>query len=336
MADPWHTAGLSTALARRFVADLVGHERLIEADQTNHSVVVDDRVIVKWMDPPAPLPVRSVQAHHHLAEVGFSDTPELLGTEQTSDALIASVSRYVVDATDGWTWYVDEFVDAMTATTARERCRRSARRLGATTGALHRALATPSTVIAQPIATVDRATERRRAEALLATVENEVVDPEALTVVAERRTMMIDTFSALGDGPTSAGFLHDDLHVGQFLRDAGNRLFVMDFDGNPLGSTTASRRPWAVDVASLVQSIDHAGRVAQHRHREDADTLDVLIAECVDTALEAYRQVAAELVDDEVLTVCRLAQELHEMLYASRHINRWMYAPIATLRAMRV
>ena len=58
-----------------------------------------------------------------------------------------------------------------------------------------------------------------------------------------------------------------------------------------------------------------------------------------EVALDAYRETLhaserAELLDERLLPPLRVAQELHELVYAERHLPRWAYAPLGTLTAM--
>jgi maltokinase len=53
-------------------------------------------------------------------------------------------------------------------------------------------------------------------------------------------------------------------------------------------------------------------------------------------ALSAYRTALADaerssLFDGRLLPPLQVAQELHELVYAARHLPHWAYAPTATL-----
>jgi len=60
------TPGSSAALAQRVAGVLVTDgmtERPITVDQTNHSVVVGESVVVKWLRTPSPPPHRGARSH---------------------------------------------------------------------------------------------------------------------------------------------------------------------------------------------------------------------------------------------------------------------------------
>lgn len=319
--------GASAAMCRRLVPSLVlaGEERPIEVDQTNRSVVVDEAVIVKWFAPPVLAPHPGAEVVRLLGHLGFDEVPTLHAVEEVDGWVIATISELVPGAIDGWEWFVDELLagdaDAVLA---------SARRIGALAGRLHFVLGPAPTPV--PVAA-----EIDRCRCLLDRAQS-VATGEAAEVLAAAADRIRPVFDgAPTSGRTPAIPIHGDLHVGQLLR-SDDRLVVTDFDGNPL--TDPGRRheprPAVVDVASLVQSIDHSGRVAQRRRPGVADEL---IDGAVTTTLDSYRATLgaagrAELLDERLLNPLRVAQELHELVYAAEHLPRWAWAPTATLRTM--
>lgn len=333
--------GASTAVARRLAPGLVGAgvERPVTVDQTNCSVVVDEAVVVKWLVPPVPAPHPAVALLAHLREVGFDEMPPFCGAEEVSGRVTAIVTGYVEGARDGWDWMVDDFTGWADGTVARDAVVGGAAAVGALGARLHVALATPSKVLPEPVVRVPVTSEQSRCSTLLTTALD-VAESDAVAVVRTREPALRECLAAWPrDGDTPAMRLHGDLHVGQVLRASG-RLVVTDFDGNPLLDAAERHlpRPPAVDVASLVQSVDHAGRVAQRR-RPDAAGLDELIGAATVACLDAYRSTlagagCAHLLDERLLAPLRAAQELHELVYAARHLPRWAYVPTATLRSM--
>jgi maltokinase len=125
--------------------------------------------------------------------------------------------------------------------------------------------------------------------------------------------------------------IHGDLHFGQFLRWRGG-LAVSDLDGDPLGPGTLEGSP-AKDVASLVQSLDQVGRIVERRR---VRSLTAWIREVSDACLESYRGElshlgASALFDERLLRPLRVAQELHEFVYAVRYLPSWRYVPEGAL-----
>lgn len=334
--------GASAAVARRHAPERVGsgQERPITVDQTNRSVVVDEAVIVKWLVPPVPAPHPGLELLDHLRSVGFAEMPAYYGAEIVDGTVVAVVSEYQSGALDGWDWFVDELTAFVDGTVSAATVLSSAAAVGQLAARLHAALATPSPVLPHPTTTVELDAERPRAISLLAEAL-QVATGEAGDVLATGAASIRAVLDEWPSGaPTPAIRLHGDLHIGQLLR-SGRRLVVTDFDGNPLLDATDRHRPRppAVDVASLVQSVDHAARVAQRRRPEGVDQLDGLAAAAMAATLAAYRSQLddlhrAELLDERLLWPLRVTQELHELVYAARHLPRWAYAPTATLRSM--
>jgi maltokinase len=337
-------AGASAALARRLVPTLVAGaaERVISTDQVNHTVLVGDglvgdgvaldAVVVKWLMPPAPLPHRGAEVLAHLTEVGFTDMPRFLGTHEHDGRVVAMLSQYIPHAREGWDWYVEELTERPAAALA------TAARLGALAARLHRALATPSSIIPAPVVTDSLLDEARRGEALLDEALG-CTAGEAGERLAARASLVRAAIDALHHvGPVPVQPIHGDLHAGQFLR-SGDTIVVTDFDGNPLIDPVEQRRPRStlVDLAGLLQSIDHVGRMVVKRNPQRAADVGAWIGDAIDAAHAANR---AEWPDgiaphhDEALTALRAVQELHEFVYAARALPVWLYVPDAALAAM--
>ena len=340
-------AGLrSTWRARDAPADLT--ERSITVDQTQQSVVVgseDDAVVVKWTVQPtlfaSPAPRRTV----HLAEVGFRAQPAPLGelyldTDGGTPVLLASVTRYLPGAQDGWDWYVDDVrahargtdVDVLTP----------ADELGRLVAQLHLAFATESSVIHSPRSTADAATVAGWHARAIANLDDALAhtggpEGERLRALAAKARLAIDRLAAIEE--TSIQPVHGDLHVGQILRWDGGYA-VNDFDGNPVlpPEERLTPQPTARDVAGMLQSLDHVGRVAlKHAPDADADAVEVWIFEAHQRFLRAYRETlgaSGDLFDERLLEPFAVEQECREYVYAARHLPRWLYVPDAAMPAL--
>ncbi len=134
--------------------------------------------------------------------------------------------------------------------------------------------------------------------------------------------------------PTTAIPIHGDLHVGQFLRWRDG-LAVSDLDGDPLGPGTLEGPP-VKDVASLVQSLDHVGRIVEGRR---CASVAGWIRDASEGCLRSYRDElarldASSLFDEELLRPLRVAQELHEFLYAARYLPGWRSVPDRAIAAL--
>ncbi len=338
LADGPATLGHFTV--RSWVPRIATGERGVGVDQTNESVIVGEAAVVKWAtrlaDGPHPAPRRIGL----LRDSGFAGMPTPWGLvtwrpRDGAETLVASVDEYLPGAVDGWTWAVDVItscalkceLDPVTA---------AATDVGVLIADLHAALASTETRATQQDATRWQANAVETLETVCA-----LDDSPSVLIARSRRTeleAMLDGLGTLAGTPIIEG--HGDLHVGQILRSDG-RFVVTDFDGNPV--LTAPERmlpiPAALDVAGLAQSLSHAAIVARKYTDLDADALADVDAAGRSVFEHAYTDRLASLghgglYDPGQLRAFRTQQVLREIIYAARHLPRWMYVPDAALPAL--
>jgi maltokinase len=313
-------------------------ERSIDVDQSNESVVVGDAAVVKRLVFTVPGNERPMVLPAHLVAAGFEEMPAPLGNagwlHADGVAPLVSISTYLPDARDGWDWYVellersldDRSLDAVGPAAA----------LGAMTARLHGALATPTEILPAPSAPAGADTVAewwQNAEADLdAAIES--IDGDEGSRLRARAGAVREELTQLRGLETVSIPIHGDLHVGQFLRWREG-LAVSDLDGDPLGPGSLEGPP-ARDVAALVQSLDHVGRIVERRRSR---SVDAWIREASDVCLAAYRDElaslgASRLFDERLVRPLRVAQELHEFVYAARYLPSWRYVPDRALAAI--
>jgi maltokinase len=336
------TGAVGSLTAERYAAaiSLGGSERGMTVDQSNESVIVGDRAVVKLFPRTRPGPQPGLDLPAHLSAVGFGEIPAPLGAiVWRGDTLIASVASFVPGARDGWAWYVDDVLDA---------CERDdwvaadahAAVVGGLVARLHRALATPSSVFETPVGTADadriaswRAdADARLAEALALTAGAE---GERLRALAPTAATVIASLASIERTPTMR--IHGDLHVGQVLRGGDGALYVNDFDGNPLVLDRTVPDAPARDVAAMTCAIDHVGRVVARRQPAHVDAAAAWADRSREAFLGAYRAALGdrrELFDERLLAPFEVAQEAHEFVYATHYLPRWRYVPDAVMPAV--
>jgi maltokinase len=319
---PWRRARAGDGLSAFIAGVPEASERAISVDQTHESVVVGERAILKWYRRVGPGPSRAPILLAHLDANGFDGIPEPLGTlawrsPSGVSLVLAQGDAYLPNARDGWEFVVER-CEADDASVGRE--------LGDLVAGLHRSLAMPSAVIEHPGESAGRdAIDGWRTEAL-ATLDEAVAltaDPElASWAPAMRRS--IEALSAVPAAKLQP--VHGDLHVGQVLAWSGG-LAVIDFDGNPTlaDAANAIRQPRERDLAQLVTSLDHVGRVVEEHGHGDRSAW---IRESRAAFLEAVAPFDGALLD-----AFEVEQECRELDYSARFLPRWRYAPLATLRA---
>ena len=336
VADGWH-------------AEDVSGERALTVDQTNESVVVGERAMVKWaVRLPRP-GVRGAQPARRrlgrLMAADFAGTPRPWGLlhyvdhdDDSTSLLLASVAEFLPGAEDGWDWAVDDVRRHARGESSLEDAVVPSVRLGELTASLHLALAGDGRVSTAD----DRLTARWTARAYddLDAAVTLVTGPEGVRL-RSRAGRIVASFAAFrACVGTPLIDVHGDLHVGQVLRHGDPpRYAVTDFDGNPVlaPDERSAPQPAALDVAGMLASLDHVGRVVVKRtDGVDTDAVRTWIAAAQDAFLHAYRGSLAasgslELLDERLLVPLRLQQECREYLYAARHLPHWVYVPDAAL-----
>ncbi len=315
-------------------------ERGVTVDQTNETVVVGGRAAVKWSlhlplasEPGSPAPQRLSA----LAQAGFLDMPRPWGmlerVQDGREVLLATVVDFLPGALDGWDWMVDDVRALARGELAMEDALAPAMQLGVIAGRMHAALAEGGRGVADAAQASRWAADARNDLAVaVATVigaEGDRLRGWASRIDAELDVLATATGSALID-------VHGDFHVGQVLRHGNPHAYaVTDFDGNPVLTPVerCERRPAALDVAGMLASLDHVGRVVLHRTEGvDAGIVRAWIAQSQHAFLHDYRDTLArlrstDLFDDALLAPLRLHQEIREYLYAVRHLPHWVYVP---------
>jgi maltokinase len=322
-----------------------GSERAMSVDQTHESVVVDDRVVVKWAVRAEPSPAPTVVTH--LAEAGFAEMPQPEAFVLWSDArgepvVVASVMAYLGEALNGWTWGVTDVREGL-ATGDLGASLKAMRAVGETVGDLHLAMATPTRVLPEP-STQASAGDIAGWQQLALRLLDEAIgvggdEAQAFAARRERIVEVLRTMEQLVQTPVIP--VHGDLHVGQVLRWSGGYA-IADFDGNPV--LPVERRldpqPAARDVAGMLQSIDHVGRVVCRRVPDaDPEQVEAWIVAAQQAFLGAYRARLLgggqpELLDERLLMPFQVEQECRELVYAGRHDTRWRYVPHQAVQAL--
>jgi maltokinase len=335
----------SFELVRRYAAPAIGEEA-VTVDQTNESVVVGGAAVVKWTVRPTVDPHPAPHRLAQLTAAGFTGMPRLWGLLLWHDprragsgpVLLATVSDYLPGATDGWEWAVADLRAVAAGDVRPPHDTAPAQAIGRLTAELHLGLAGAGT---RPATPAEVAAWHARALADVERALSAETGPEGarLADCADRVRAELAQLATAAGTPVGAG--HGDLHVGQVLR-AGDRYLVTDFDGNPVlaPAQRTAPAPAALDVAGMLQSLDHVARVVLHRTPGvDARTVFDWVPRARAAFLTAYRTGIddagrGDLLDGRLLAAFRVQQEVREHLYAVAHLPHWQYVPDAALPAL--
>jgi maltokinase len=325
--------------------------RVMGAEQSNSSIVYDERVILKLF--------RRVQAGHNpeveiteaLAEQGFGCVAEPLATQRVRDYDIAILQPFLAGAVEGWALALTSLRDLFgmhdTASIpiinldapppppdpaqAGGDFSGEAARLGAMTGGMHVALADAFGR--------HHADPRVWAESIARQVE--ALGPVDLDQAGVKR--ILDELADLDPG--AAIRVHGDYHLGQVLRtDAG--WYVLDFEGEPARPLEERRRPSSPlkDVAGMLRSFHYASAVA--RTERDDEALEDLAAAWEDrnrqAFLRGYMRAAGPgniLPPDPecvgaVLAAFELEKAVYELGYERAYRPDWEGIPLSALRRL--
>lgn len=302
-------------------------ERLLGVDQSNESVVLDERAIIKWQLFAEPSFGASKELC--LANNKFAEIPDVIGQLWWVDAkgtrrLIATISRFIENSTDGWTWYPKLLSSNMPKIEQIEKVahlsaqmHKTLRQLGSDTFSRESVSATRSSYSSQYERLVSR----------------EILPQEPS--VQKRISMALEGLEFLVGQETQA--THGDFHVGQLLQDSHGNLYVIDFDGDPMQSQDQQRemKPIIFDLASMVCSIIHAGMVAI-KQGAAASKIKSHIRIHIETYLDMYEsRSGGEPLDRELLWNLVWLLEIRELDYANTFLQRWKYAPIGAIEYLK-
>ncbi len=305
------------------------HERAPAVDMTNDVRIVDDAVVVKWQLLREAGSLIGPRIAAHLYAAGFTEMPQPFATVTWHDDLLATFTGFLPSAEDGWDWMLD---DVRRMLDGEAPAPSWVPGIGHLTARMHAASATPTRIIAQPVARASLADLSRHYLALL----DAPLDPQMAEAVLRWRPRFIEACTVLADARDAEVMpIHRDLHPGQFLRWRDG-IAVCDFDGNPNlpAELQDLRGPTARDVAGVLRGFDHVAIAAARRSRDDHALTRARewAREAREQALSAYLNTPdVPSLDDALLAALESLSPLHEAVYASRYLPRWRYVPLAVL-----
>ncbi len=251
---------LDPELAKAFLAKVAPDEQVARvrpmgAEQSNSSLVFDDRLVLKVFRRIHEGLNPDIEVTAALADHGFENVAAPVAVWEENGTHLAVVQSYLARGTDGWAMALTSLRDYFGSTFDDPReCggdfAAEARRLGEVTAQMHVALA--------------NALGRSRGDAAewadLMERQLERVAPDQGWAGDARE--VFTRLRGLAD-PGASIRVHGDYHLGQVLRtDTG--WFVLDFEGEPVRSLHARRQPSSPlkDVAGMLRSFHYATAVA--------------------------------------------------------------------------
>jgi predicted trehalose synthase len=345
VADAFDRPEVAARLATLAGVDVEGADvRSLGVEQSNSSVVIDDRHVLKLYRRLEAGPNPELELLRVLAERGFENAPRLEAALETPgpplETALASVTELVPSLGGGWELALDSLGDDPSWLPER------AWRLGEVTAALHSALAAQD---ADP----HFAPEEPSTEApglLAAAIEEEIAmtfatlpEDDALGAVAHRFEDLRDLVQELsGSGPAGLAIrTHGDYHLGQVLWATHDDWVVIDFEGEPARSLPERRRKRSPvrDVAGMTRSFAYAADAAAILRGVEPPS--GWVEACREAFLDGYLASSEERLlppsrsgFDRLLALFELEKLAYELRYEARNRPDWASIPVAGLLRM--
>lgn len=335
-------------------------ERGLGADQSNTSVVVGDRVLLKTyrrletgLNPELELVAFLTEVARFPAVAPLVGYAEIVSASSGAST-VAVAQAFVSDGEDAYESIAEGLVGWLLAPgqVSVEFATEIAAELGSLTAGMHAALSddrgVPEFAPREATRAELRAWARNAQRQLVRAVD--VTPGEAGRFLHDRAAAIaaeLTIFEALPTTPVLAR-VHGDYHLGQVLI-AADGFRIVDFEGEPsrvLEERRAHGSPLR-DVACMLRSLDHVGRSAGRRAvarnggplEQAGLDLEAWLRRARERFLEAYivglRDSGSPIdVDPALLRAFEIEKETYEFIYASTYLPSWLWAPTEGMRAL--
>ena len=321
--------------------------RPMAAEQSNTSIVFDDRLILKLFRRLRPGRNPEIEVATALAEAGFANVAAPLLEWRDGGYDLAFGQEFLAGGTEGWAMALTSLRDfyGSPETDRPEDAGgdfgAEAERLGLVTAEMHLALhrvfgAAASEMVGAEWSKLIEGLGPRLARA------GQHLDRDLLDAAGP----LLDRLRKVTD-PGPASRVHGDFHLGQVMRtDLG--WFVLDFEGEPAKSVEERTAPASVlkDVAGMLRSFHYASRLALMERAvpewaEMVSSAHAWEAHNRQAFLEGYRrheEVSTLLPDPSVTVAVLSAYELdkclYELEYELSHRPEWVAIPLDGLERL--
>ncbi len=315
--------------------------RAIDAEQSNTSVVLDERLVLKVFRRIEPGINPELEMLRFLAAHDFTNIATLAGwysyTGELMDATLGIMQRFVPDARDGWELALDSLAAADRSFLDR------LRELGSVTGRMH-------AVLASDHSDPDFAPEEPAEESvslLTATIDEQIEqmfldlpDGEpALAPIAGRGEEIRDHLSSLSHNGVGGRLIriHGDYHLGQTVHGP-DEWVILDFEGEPARPLVERRRKRSPlrDVAGMLRSFSYAAAAAVLLR--DATVPEGWEAEARERFLEGYTADVDPAVlpagassIHNLLAIFELERAIYELRYELNNRPDWVPIPVTCI-----
>lgn len=317
----------------------ISEVRPMGAEQSNSSVVLDDRLVLKAYRRLGAGPNPELEILRFLTDRDFPHIAALRGWYghhgRLIDATLGIVQEFLPGSVDGWDLALADLREDPS------RFHDRARELGAVTGRLHTALGSDN----QDPAFAPEETSVESLGLLTATVEEEIghvfmdlPDNPALDPIRGRGEDVRERLRQLTHAGSAGRIIrhHGDYHLGQVVRSGDGAWVVLDFEGEPARTLVERRRKRSPlrDVAGMLRSFAYAATAAELLHGADVPAgweLDARAA-FLDAYLEETDQgllPPGRAGVERLLSVFELEKAIYELRYELDNRPDWVKIPVA-------
>ncbi len=312
--------------------------RPMRADQSNSSVVFDERLVLKAYRRVEAGDNPELELLRFLSARGFEHVAQLAGwyeyEGELMDTTLGVVQRFVAGARDGWELTLDELGEPGLIARLRE--------LGIVIGRMHSVLASGAN---DPAFAPEEASDEALS-LLTATIDEEIErvfvelpsgDP-VVAAIAGRGEEVRDRLRLLSHLGARGKLIrhHGDLHLGQTLLGADDRWIVLDFEGEPARPLRERRRKRSPlrDVAGMLRSFAYVASAAELQRDapappgwEDA-AREAFLAGYRD-AVEPALMPPGQAQMRTLLSIFELEKAVYELRYELNNRPDWVRIPVA-------
>lgn len=340
----WSRTGQSDAVLRGVRS---GNSTLLRREQSNSSIIYDDRLIAKVFRKLEPGQNPDVEIGTMFASTAANvHTPHMVGAlnfEHNNESTVGAIlQQYVHNRGDGWSWLLDELRYRPSLSHS------AVRLLGHRTAEMHIALASSANDPAfepEPISRDDLEQMRQRLRGELAVTMSGLKSIEAKSrdeidhLSKNLGDMLVDLDAFRGIVKIR---VHGDYHLGQVLRTVEDDFSIIDFEGEPSRPMAERRQKWPAlrDVAGMVRSLDYAIQTVIREQPERSD-LNTWLGDATKTFIAGYKSIISpqtslvptdENAFDSALAILSIEKALYETRYEMDNRPDWLAIPLGALQ----